>query len=149
MEYFRNTLKDFINKKNKNSRVLMNFNQSSEKFNDNERLRKSIYLDKLAYKIPILLLNQYEINKINSHNVLDILKTHGKVIKSDHLYENPFYTETDELIAKLNKELEVYSVLSFREKRVLTLIVDGLSNVKVSKELSISVKTEKHTEQIL
>ena len=137
----KNTLKDFINRKDKKSRVLMNFNKTSDKFNDNERLRKCIYLDKLVYEIPILHLNQYEIKKINSQNVLDILKTHRKVIESDHLYENPFYKEPDELIAKLDKELEVYSTLSFREKRVLTLIVDGLSNVKVYKELSISVKT--------
>lgn len=54
------------------------------------------------------------------------------------MYENAFYKDSEELIAKLNKEIEIYNTLSFREKRVLTLIVDHLSNVKLSKELSIS-----------
>ncbi len=56
----------------------------------------------------------------------------------------------DDLIAKLNKDIVVYNALTFREKRVLTLIVAGLSNVKVSKELSISVKTiETHRANIM
>ena len=58
--------------------------------------------------------------------------------------------EPDEIIDGLEKDEEKFKALSIKEKKVLELIINGLSNTGIAKELSISVKTlETHSVNIM
>lgn len=66
------------------------------------------------------------------------------------VYKSSLYLSPELIIKDLEKETEVFEALSSKEKKVLELIITGLSNSGIAKELTISVKTvETHRANIM
>ncbi len=95
-------------------------------------------------------MSQFQVERLTSRDVLSIFKTHPTVIEKNRVYSSPLYTEPDSIIGSLEKEGEKFDALTGKEKKVLALIINGLSNTGIAKELSISVKTvETHRANIM
>ncbi len=62
----------------------------------------------------------------------------------------PLYLEPETILKDFENEVGKFKALSGKEKKVLGLIINGLSNSGIAKELSISVKTvETHRANIM
>ena len=66
------------------------------------------------------------------------------------VYKSSLYLSPELIIKDLEKETEAFEALSSKEKKALELIITGLSNSGIAKELTISVKTvETHRANIM
>lgn len=89
-------------------------------------------------------------DRLSSKDVLSIFKTHPTIVEGNRVYKSPLYLKPEAIIGELEKEEEKFKDLSGKEKKVLELIINGLSNSGIAKNLSISVKTvETHRANIM
>lgn len=115
-----------------------------------ERLLLEAYLNKICLEKPIILMSQVNIEKISSKDLLSIFKTHPTIVKKTHVYKSPLYMEPGKIIKEVNHEFNKFDILSRKEKKILSLITNGLSNNAIAGELSISIKTvETHRANIM
>jgi len=131
-------------------RILMVHSNNFYYFTNSERLWIKASLDKICLENPIILMNQFHVDRISSKDVLSIFKTHPTLVEKNIVYKSPLYLNPQTIIKDLEKETETFKALSGKEKKVLELIIDGLSNSGIAKELTISVKTvETHRVNIM
>ena len=117
---------------------------------NSERLLIRAYLNKICLQKPIILMSQFNVERLSSKDVLSIFKTHPTIVERNCVYKSPLHMEPEVIIDGLEKEGEKFKALSGKEKKVLGLIINGLSNSGIAKELSISVKTvETHRANIM
>lgn len=115
-----------------------------------ERLLLEAYLNKICLENPIILMSQVNIDKISSKDLLSIFKTHPTIVKKNLVYKSPLYMDPGKIIKELKNELNKFNILSSKEKKILSLITNGLSNNAIAGELSISIKTvETHRANIM
>jgi two-component system response regulator NreC len=81
---------------------------------------------------------------------MNFFTTHRLVIFENILFESPFYTLPDEILARLDQASTKIEVLTDKEKEILRYIVNGYSNNDIAEEISISVRTvETHRANIM
>ena len=111
---------------------------------------KKAMLDKFCQAKPVILMNQYDIRKISSVDVLNLLRTHQKIILDNTLHESSLYLTPDVIISEMESELNKYECLTLNEKKILLHIAGGFSSREIAKEMSISIKTvDKHRANIM
>ena len=148
----KNILKSIESKiKNKKEviRVVLNF---SKTVSYKKILTSNIvnYLNLVCTSKPIIVLCQFEIDKLSSSELLAILKTDSKIIESDYIHVNPFNIETKEIIEKISSEEQKIKSLTKKESEILELIVNGLSTTSISEVCCISKRTvETHKVNIM
>ena len=132
-----------LSKKNKGLkfRILSSYITSLPNINNNYQLYLHSSLNILAKENPVIFLNQFELSRMNSRSLLNILKTHQIIIEDNFVYKNSFHNNPKEIISKLDKEKSKLDSLSTQEIKVLSFIVSGLSNRNIATELSISIRT--------
>jgi DNA-binding CsgD family transcriptional regulator len=126
---------------NKPLRVLMMHSDNCYFLANSDRLWKRAKLDRICLNKSIILLNQFNVDRLNSKDILSIFKTHPVIVERDKVYRSPLYIAPESIIKDMKKESEKFKSLSGKEKKVLRLIINGLSNSRIANELSISVKT--------
>lgn len=131
-------------------RVLMVHSDLFYFLTNSERLWKKAFLNKICIERPIIMMNQFHVEKISSRDLLSILKTHPTIIENNVVYKSPMYIKPDVIIKDFKNEYDKVKALSGKEQRVLILITNGLSNSGIAEKLSISVKTvETHRANIM
>jgi len=131
-------------------RVLMMHSDLFYFLSNKERLWKKAFLNKICMEKPLIMMNQYPVNKISSQDLISIMKTHPTVVENNVVYKSPMYLAPDTIIKDFDREHDQYKTLSAKEQRVLVLITSGLSNSGIAEELSLSVKTvETHRANIM
>ncbi len=146
----QNKIDGVLRKGHQPLRILMIHSDNFYFLTNSKRLRTRACLNKMCLEKPIILMNQYQVDRISSKDILSILKTHPTIVESNNVYKSPLYVKPETIIQGLEKEEEKFKVLSGKEKKVLGLIVNGLSNSGIANELLISVKTvETHRANIM
>ncbi|MGB2693326.1 MAG: LuxR C-terminal-related transcriptional regulator [Thermodesulfobacteriota bacterium] len=146
----RSKIEVFLNEDQGPIRVLMVHSDNFYYFTNTERLWIRAYLDKICLENPIILMNQFNVDRISSKDLISVLKTHPTLVEKNIVYQSPLYLDPEAIIKDLEKETETFKALSGKEKKVLELIINGLSNSGIAKELTISVKTvETHRANIM
>jgi DNA-binding CsgD family transcriptional regulator len=143
---------DRVIRKGKNTvRVLMLLNRDSLFFlTDSERLLMKAHLNRICLEKPVVMMNQYNIERISSKELLSIFKTHTTIVERNLVFKSPIYTEPGAILKEGASELDKFKMLSGKEKKILGLITSGLSNSAIAEELSISIKTvETHRANIM
>ncbi len=117
---------------------------------NSERLWIKAYLNKICLERPIIMMNQFNLEKLSSKDLISIFKTHPTIVKKSLVYRSPLYMEPERIIKEGRSEFNKFNTLSGKEKKILSLITNGLSNSAIAKELSISIKTvETHRANIM
>lgn len=146
----KNSMDKILKKGHRPLRVLMMHSDLFYFLTNSEKLWKKAFLNKICIEKPIILMNQFHVEKISSHDIISILKTHPTVVEHNVVYKSPMYIKPDIIIKDFKSEYDKFKVLSGKEQRVLVLITNGLSNSGIAEELSISVKTvETHRANIM
>ena len=146
----KSSLDKILKKGHKPLRVLMAHSDLFYFLSQPERLWKKAILNKLCMEKPIILMNQYHVERISSHDLISIMKTHPTIVENNLVYKSPMYIKPDMIIKDFKSEYDNFKALSGKERRVLVLITNGLSNSGIAGELSISVKTvETHRANIM
>jgi DNA-binding CsgD family transcriptional regulator len=149
-KFIRDKIENTFNVGRNIVRILISNKHTYLTYSHTELLLKKILLDKMSEEKPVILMNQYEIDKLTSRDIVNLLKTHSKIIIDEHLYKSPFYIPPRTLLKELNQERSKYDDLTPKEKTILRYIVRGLSNKNIAQELSISIKTvETHRANIM
>lgn len=144
------TLNVMLQESNKPLRILMMHSDNCYFLSNPDRLWKGAYLNKMCLENPIILMNQYQINRLNSQDIISIFKTHPNIVEGNKIYKSPLYMNPESILQELEKESERFKELSLKEHKILGLIINGLSNSRIASELSISVKTvETHRANIM
>ncbi len=131
-------------------RIVLNRKLSFIYLHENYQLNLEANLNLIVKNNPIILFNQFDITKISSRSLLNILKTHPLVIEEDSVYKNPFYSNPRNIILKLDSEINRLEKLTPKENQVLSGIVNGKSNKAIAEDLSISIRTfETHKYNIM
>jgi len=131
-------------------RFIMMHSDNSYFLTNSDRLWKKACLNRICLEKPIILMNQFHVDRLGSKDVLSILKTHPTIVEQSRVYSSPLYLKPEHIINDLEKESEKIKDLSRKEIKVPGLIIDGLSNSGIAKEMSISVKTvETHRANIM
>ena len=140
-----------IKKSRKPVRVLMVLNRDPFIFLSNsERLWMKAYLNKICLEKPVIMMSQFNIDRISSKELLSIFKTHPTIVEKNLVFKSPLYMKPDMIIREGDTELDKFRMLSGKEKKILSLITNGLSNSAIAQELSISIKTvETHRANIM
>jgi DNA-binding CsgD family transcriptional regulator len=117
---------------------------------NSERLWIKANLNKLCLGMPVTMMVQCNIERIGSKDLLSIFRTHPMIVEKNLVFKSPIYTEPDLILKEGRDELDRIKSLSGKEKKILGLITDGLSNSAIAKKLSISIKTvETHRANIM
>lgn len=117
---------------------------------DSERLLMKAHLNRICLEKPVVMMNQYSIERISSKELLSIFKTHPTIVERNLVFKSPLYTDPGEILREGQSELDKFKMLSRKEKKILGLITSGFSNSAIAKELSISIKTvETHRANIM
>jgi len=141
-------LEEMSKNSNKSIRVLKN--KESPFYNQENLLKREALLDKLSSEIPVVFMCQYDIRKIANQDLMNLFSTHRLVAYENTLFESPFYTSPDEILAKLDQASSKIEVLTDKEKEILRYIVNGYSNNNIAEEISISIRTvETHRANIM
>ncbi|HVY55105.1 MAG TPA: LuxR C-terminal-related transcriptional regulator [Thermodesulfobacteriota bacterium] len=141
-----------ILKKGKNPvRVLMALDRDPFFFlTSSERLWIKARLNKMCLGMPVTMMVQYNIERISSKELLSIFRTHPMIAEKNVVFRSPIYTEPGLILKEGRDELDRIKSLSGKEKKILGLITDGLSNSAIAQELTISIKTvETHRANIM
>lgn len=110
----------------------------------------SVQLSGLCRKFPVIVMSQFCVEKINSRDLMNILKTSPVIIESDYVYESSFYNDPLMISDKESKRIDVKGRLTEQEKKILRGIVNGLSNKAIAGDLSLSPRTvETHRSNIM
>ncbi len=150
IRFLKLKIEAFLKDSKKISRILITNEDFSTSYNNADIAWQKASLDKICSEKPIILMNQYEIRKIGSEDLINIFKTHHKIILENVLFDSPFYVTPDMILSSLSTESNKYGTLTNKEKGILRHIVNGLSSKSIAKELSISVKTvETHRVRIM
>lgn len=151
IELIERGLEKLIKKSKKSVRVLMVLDRDPFFFlTSSERLWIKAQLNKMCLGMPIMMLVQYNIERIGSKELLSIFRTHPVIVEKTVVFKSPTYTEPDLILKEGSNELDRIKSLSGKEKKILGLITDGLSNSAIAKELTISIKTvETHRANIM
>ncbi len=151
LAFIEKGLDKIIRKGGKTVRVLMVLNRDPFFFlTDSERLWMKAYLNKICVDKPVIMMNQYNIERISSKELLSIFKTHPTVVEKNLVFKSPLYTEPGAILREGENELDRFRILSGKEKKILGLITNGLSNSAIAQELTISIKTvETHRANIM
>lgn len=144
-------LEKLVKKAKKTVRVLMVLDRDPFFFlTSSERLWIKAQLNKLCLMMPVTMMVQYNIERISSKELLSIFRTHPMIVEKNVVFRSPIYTEPDLILKEGRNELDRIKSLSGKEKKILGLITDGLSNSAIAKELTISIKTvETHRANIM
>ena len=150
IDKIQNKIDALLKKSLKPLRILMMHSDNFYFLTNSQRLWKKAYLNKICIERPIILMSQFHVDRLSSKDVLSIFKTHPTIVEGNRVYKSPLYLKPEAIIGELEKEGEKFKDLSGKEKKVLELIINGLSNSGIAKELSISVKTvETHRANIM
>jgi len=145
-----NKIDAVLRKGHKPLRILMIHSDNFYFLTSSERLWKRAYLNKICLEKPIILMSQFQVDRISSKDVLSIFKTHPTIVERNNVYKSPLYVNPETILKGFENEADKFKALSGKEKKVLGLIIHGLSNSGIAKELSISVKTvETHRANIM
>lgn len=110
----------------------------------------SVQLSGLCRKLPVIVMSQFSIDKINSRDLMNILKTSQVIIESDYVYESSFYTDPLMISGNESKRIDIKGRLTDQETKILRGIVNGLSNKAIAGDLSLSPRTvETHRSNIM
>ena len=120
-----------IKDKNSTKRVLINFSKSP-KFTNLINIDTLAHLNILCTKNSTNMMCQFEIGKITSLDLLNILKTYPRLIENDYVFNSPFYIEPSEIISETLSDREKIKSLTEKEIKILRSIVNGLSNRKIN-----------------
>jgi DNA-binding CsgD family transcriptional regulator len=149
---FINQLSPILEEISKNSNMTIRVlrNKESLFYTHENLLRREALLDKLSSEMPIIFMCQYDIRKIASQDLMNLLTTHRLVVLENTIFESPFYTSPDEILAKLDQASSKIGLLTDKEKEILRYIVNGYSNNDIAGEISISIRTvETHRANIM
>jgi DNA-binding NarL/FixJ family response regulator len=117
---------------------------------DSERLLVKAHLNRICLEKPVAMMNQYNIERISSKELLSIFKTHPTIVERNIVFKSPLYREPGAILREGESELDKLRMLSGKEKKILGLITNGLSNSAIAEELTISIKTvETHRANIM
>jgi DNA-binding CsgD family transcriptional regulator len=121
-----------------------------DKTNNDQILIRESKINHLCLQNHIIIMHQYETQYLNSEEVIDIFKSHERVIIENVLYQSPLYMNYEEDIQGLITEQQQRCHLTQREKIILRYLVTGYTNKKISRELGISIRTvETHRNNIM
>lgn len=137
----QNKIDGVLRKGHKPLRILMIHSDNFYFLTNSERLRTRAYLNKMCLEKPIILMNQFQVDRVSSRDILSIFKTHPTIVESNNVYKSALYIEPETIIKGFENDVGKFKALSDKEMKVLGLIINGLSNSGIAKELSISVKT--------
>lgn len=113
-------------------------------------LMGSAELNKLCKKLPLIIMYQFQLNKIGSGDLLNILKVSPYVIESDYVYASSFYTDPWTITTSEKRDNKINDLLTDQEKKILRGIINGLSNKVIAEDLSLSHRTvETHRANIM
>ncbi|HWP91192.1 MAG TPA: LuxR C-terminal-related transcriptional regulator [Thermodesulfobacteriota bacterium] len=149
---FIDQLSPVLEEMSKNSNMTIRVLKNKESlFHTHENLlRREALLDKLSSEMPIIFMCQYDIKKIAGQDLMNLLSTHRLVVFENTLFDSPFYTLPDQILARLSQASSKMEVLTDKEKEILRYIVNGYSNNDIAEEISISVRTvETHRANIM
>lgn len=148
--YLNKKVDETFNKGGYTVRILISNKYTYLDYSHIELLLKKVLLEKISQEKPVIIMSQYKIDKLSSKDVINIFRSHSKIILDDQFYESPLYQPPKTLLEELEDESSRIDELTPKEKTILRLIVSGLSNKSIAKELSISVKTvETHRANIM
>lgn len=137
-------------KKNKTTRLIISREFTPLQYNQKNNLSLEANLSQLTLNSNVTTLNQFDVDRLNARQLLNIFKTHPVIIENENVYRSPFYTDPDNIIQKIDNETNCFDRLTQQEIIVLTGIVNGKSNRDIAENLSISVRTvETHRYNIM
>ena len=149
-KFLNKKIDETFNKGGYTVRILISNKYTYLDYSHTELLLKKILLEKISQEKPVVMMNQYKIDKLSSKDVINIFRSHSNIVLNDQLYESPLYQPPKILLKELEDEESRVNELTPKEKTILRMIVTGLSNKTIAKELSISVKTvETHRANIM
>jgi DNA-binding CsgD family transcriptional regulator len=151
IELIEKGLEKAVRKAKNTVRVLMVLDRDPFFFlTSSERLWMKAQLNKMCLEMPVTMMVQYNIERISSKELLSIFRTHPTIVEKNIVFKSPIYTEPGLILKEGRDELDRIKSLSGKEKKILGLITDGLSNSAIAKELTISIKTvETHRANIM
>lgn len=113
-------------------------------------LISSAELNKLCKKLPLIIMYQFQLDKIDSEDLLHILKMSPNVIESDYVYASSFYTDPWTITNSEKRDYKINDLLTDQEIKILRGIINGLSNKVIAEDLSLSRRTvETHRANIM
>ena len=140
IRFFNHKIEAVLRGKRKLVRILMS-NKDVFFYSNAGLLWEKALLDKMCSEKPVILVDQYEIGKINSKDLINLFVTHPEIILKNLAYDSPFYTPSDEILSQLQEEPTYNEILTSKEKRILRYIVNGYSSSGIARELFISART--------
>lgn len=151
IELIKKGIEKVIRKGKSTARVLVVLDRDPFFFlTSSERLWIKAQLNKMCLEMPVMMMVQFNIERIGSKELLSIFRTHPMIVEKNVVFKSPTYTEPDLILKEGSNELDRIKSLSGKEKKILGLITDGLSNSAIAKELTISIKTvETHRANIM
>lgn len=95
-------------------------------------------LNRLAVEYPQTVLCLYDVRRFGRGIILELLRTHPKLLLGGLMIENPHYLTPDEYFAQRRDSLRGWTALSETQRYVAELVADGSSNVDIADRLSLS-----------
>jgi DNA-binding CsgD family transcriptional regulator len=107
------------------------------------------HLNRLTAEYPQTILCLYDVRLFGGAVVLELLRTHRKLLLGGLMIENPHYLTPDEYLTLKRHSIRGWSALSESQQRVAELVVDGLSNNDIADRLSLSlVAVDQHLHRV-
>lgn len=93
-------------------------------------------LNLLVGRYPQTMLCLYDIRELGAGVLLEVLRTHPKLLMGGLVIDNPHYLPPDEYLA--SRRVRVWAALSDEERRVAELAVEGLRTTEMAAPRSSS-----------
>ncbi len=107
-------------------------------------------LNGICSKFPVVLMYQFQLNRIGSEDLLNIMKVSPRIVENDRVYKSDFFADPSDIARRERRDTNITELLTPQEKNVLRGIVNGLSNKVIAENLSLSPRTvESHRARIM
>ena len=87
-------------------------------------------LNRLAERYPQTVLCLYDVRQVGGGMVVELLRTHRKVLLGGLVLENPHYLSPDEYVA--TRRVRAWAALTDGERRIADLAAQGLSTAEIA-----------------
>lgn len=99
---------------------------------------------------PVIIMYQFQIDRITSTDLLNIMKSVPKIVENEYVYSSSFYINPKEMISSDQVQPSIMEHLTHQERKILRGVVNGHSNKMIADDLSISIRTvEAHRASIM
>jgi DNA-binding CsgD family transcriptional regulator len=108
-----------------------------------------VELNRFVTQHPQTILCLYDVELYGGRVVLDLLRTHPKMLLSGHVIENPYYVAPDDYVATRRDRGQGWAALTEVERYIAELAATGASTVEIADRAAMAHPVvDRHLHQI-